>query len=195
MYSYESNNINNINNININNDNNENNDNLEINITNMKNELSKLKTNIYSKKIDIQILFSENKNILSILNKKQTYNEVLTKNLIINILKRVNELYCKNYKISYLLSFNIDFDFNTLNYLSKCDLYDSKINNIFKLNTINNENFNTNFNTTFNTTFFENKNTKTTLIFVLEKIYFYKSINIINKNPKNKSNKSKKKAN
>ena len=175
MYSYESDN----------NNDNDNDNNLEINITNMKNELSKLKTNIYSKKIDIQILFSENKNIVSILNKKQTYNEVLTKNLIINILKKVNELYCKNYKISYLLTFNIDFDFNTLNYLSKCDLYDSKINNIFKLNTINNENFNTNLNTNF----FESKNTKTTLIFVLEKIYFYKSINIKNKTPKKKSNK------
>ena len=186
MYSYESDNNNG-------NDNDNNNDNnLEINITNMKNELSKLKTNIYSKKIDIQILFSENKNIVSILNKKQTYNEVLTKNLIINILKKINELYCKNYKISYLLTFNIDFDFNTLNYLSKCDLYDNKINNIFKLNTINNENFNRNFNTNFNTNFFESKNTKTTLIFVLEKIYFYKSINIKNRTPKNKSSKSNK---
>tara|TARA_Y100000389_G_scaffold200236_1_gene240225 strand:- start:5501 stop:6037 length:537 start_codon:yes stop_codon:yes gene_type:complete len=172
MYSYESDN-----------------DNLEININEMNNELNNLKNNIYKKKINIEIFFSENKNIVSVLNKKQSYNQSITKNLIINILKKVNELYCKNYKISYLLTFNINQDFNTLNYLINCDLCDSKINNIYKLNTINNENFNTSFNENFNTNFFKNKNIETTLIIILEKIYYYKSINIKNKIPKNKTKK------
>tara|TARA_B100001093_G_scaffold416308_1_gene406944 strand:- start:269 stop:844 length:576 start_codon:yes stop_codon:yes gene_type:complete len=180
-----------------NNENRENNDfdddmNINIDIKKLEDEL----LNIDNNKLNIQIFFISNGIIEKIVNKKQYYKDKLTLELLKNILNKVKNSYCNNnYKISYLLNFNIYTTMETLNFLndynnnSKSDLD----NNIFELDILSNNRINKFIKEDKRKDNLDNFTDANSLIIILEKNFYYRKDNKNNKNNKNRTQKYKNK--
>tara|TARA_E500000178_G_scaffold275662_1_gene274507 strand:+ start:107 stop:583 length:477 start_codon:yes stop_codon:yes gene_type:complete len=144
----------------------------------IKEDLIKIENDISKKKINIIILFVDNKCLEKTLKKSQDYINNISKKLIESILLKVKEKYCKkDYKIKYLLNFNINCDSESLSIISRLEekekdkiLKDEK-NKIYNLESLNNLN---NIDKYLNEVNIDNFNKKNSIIILLEKIYYIK---------------------
>ena len=131
-------------------------------IKDMENIENNILNNI--EKINIIIIKINKNEIEDIIKKKQTY-KIINLELVNNILNKINDEYCKNeYKIKYLLNFEIN---KNIYELDETNLEDLQNNNNYKLEILNKIK-----NIKYNENNFNNSNSLIIILNKLEKIHY-----------------------
>ena len=154
------------------------------NVEDLVKEVNQLEQNIQKDKINIIIIKIENNEIVFLEKKKQSiFHNLISTNLINKIISKIKDIYCdNNYKIKYLLTFEINKDINYLENLNQNDIKNHNNYNIKIFNQIKSFNYNNNF--------FTNTNS---IIFILNKLEKKNYIKTLRK--KNNATKKKYKSN